>query len=217
MIRHWVIGDVHGCHDALERLLGLLPESDQLVFCGDVVGRGPDVVSTAERVWGLVRSGRATWLRGNHEQRLSQDPVLQHALWPTSPDVAQLWVERLQALPLVFQGDGWVATHAGFDANDCPDLEIREPFWQTYDGRFGQVVVAHTPGLEVRRHGQIVLIDTGAVYGGLLTAFCPETDAVVQVQGEDHTGAGLRAKGMTKQLHKSQPTLVAEVLNVSPC
>ncbi|QNJ06317.1 putative serine/threonine specific phosphatase domain protein [Synechococcus sp. MEDNS5] len=27
------------------------------------------------------------------------------------------------------------------------------------------------------------MIDTGAVYGGLLTAFCPETDAVVQVHG----------------------------------
>ena len=213
MTRHWVIGDVHGCHSALERLLGLLPESDHLVFCGDVVGRGAEVVRAAERVWELVCSGRATWLRGNHEQRLSQDPTLQRLLWPSAPEVAQQWVERLQALPLVFHGNGWVATHAGFDSNDAPDLEIREPFWESYDGRFGRVVVAHTPGLDVRRHGQIVLIDTGAVYGGLLTAFCPETDAVVQVQGEDHTGAGLRASGMTTELHKSQPTLV----NASPC
>ena len=213
MTRHWVIGDVHGCHSALERLLGLLPESDHLVFCGDVVGRGADVVGTAERVWTLVCSGRATWLQGNHEKRLSQDPALQRALWPSRPEVALQWVERLQALPLVFHGIGWVATHAGFDSNDCPDLEIREPFWQSYDGRFGRVVVAHTPGLDVRRHGQIVLIDTGAVYGGRLTAFCPETDAVVQVQGEDHTGAGLRARGMTKELHQEQPTLV----NTSPC
>ena len=45
MTRHWVIGDVHGCHSALERLLGLLPESDHLVFCGDVVGRGTDVLA----------------------------------------------------------------------------------------------------------------------------------------------------------------------------
>ena len=28
------------------------------------------------------------------------------------------------------------------------------------------------------------MIDTGAVYGGLLTAFCPETHAVVQVIGQ---------------------------------
>ena len=213
MTRHWLIGDVHGCYSALERLLGLLPESDHLVFCGDVVGRGADVVGTAERVWTLVCSGRATWLQGNHEQRLSQDPALQRALWPSTPEVALQWVERLQGLPLVFHGKGWVATHAGFDSNDCPDLEIREPFWQSYDGRFGRVVVAHTPGLDVRRHGQIVLIDTGAVYGGRLTAFCPETDAVVQVQGEEHNGAGLRARGMTKELHQAQPMLV----NTAPC
>jgi serine/threonine protein phosphatase 1 len=35
----------------------------------------------------------------------------------------------------------------------------------------------------VERLGSIVLIDTGAVYGGYLSAYCPETDAVVQVQG----------------------------------
>ena len=35
----------------------------------------------------------------------------------------------------------------------------------------------------MERHQRIVLIDTGAVYGGLLSAYCPETDAVVQVQG----------------------------------
>jgi serine/threonine protein phosphatase 1 len=35
----------------------------------------------------------------------------------------------------------------------------------------------------VERKGDIVMIDTGAVYGGLLTAYCPESDAVVQVIG----------------------------------
>ena len=32
--------------------------------------------------------------------------------------------------------------------------------------------------------GRIVLIDTGACYGGQLTAYCPETGATVQVDGE---------------------------------
>ena len=43
--------------------------------------------------------------------------------------------------------------------------------------------VGRTPRPQVERYGHIVLIDTGAVYGGLLTAFCPETDALVQVPG----------------------------------
>ena len=197
MNRHWVIGDVHGCYESMKCLLGLLPQTDHLVFCGDVVGRGPDILRSAEHVWELVCRGRATWLLGNHEQRLIDDPALQNALWPHATELAEQWVQRLCTLPLLFQGDGWVATHAGFDQHGQPDLEIREPFWTSYDGRFGKVVVAHTPGKDVRQHDQIVLIDTGAVYGGKLTAFCPETEAVVQVQGVqmDHQARSLVPSG----------------------
>ena len=181
--RHWIIGDIHGCHQPLDRMLEALPCTDHLVFCGDVVGRGPDVPDVADQVWRLVKQSRATWLMGNHEQRLLQDPALQLTVWPGDAALRRQWHERLNTLPLWFQGDGWVATHAGFDAEGRADLHIREPFWTQYDGRYGRVVVAHTPGHEVRRKGAIVMIDTGAVYGGQLTAFCPETDAVVQVQG----------------------------------
>jgi serine/threonine protein phosphatase 1 len=48
------------------------------------------------------------------------------------------------------------------------------------------VVVGHTPGPGVRRIGygeSIVLIDTGACYGGQLTAYCPETDRTEKVDG----------------------------------
>ena len=68
--RHWVIGDVHGCADALQRLIGALPPDDRLVFCGDVINRGPQIERTMRMVWQLVLSGRAVWLRGNHEQAL---------------------------------------------------------------------------------------------------------------------------------------------------
>ena len=189
MAHHWVIGDVHGCHQALKVLIGLIPITDHLVFCGDVVGRGPQVRASIETVWDLVCSGRATWLKGNHEQRLIHQTDLQRHIWADDAADVQQWIERLQALPLVFQGQDWVATHAGFDAQGQPNLEIREPFWNGYDGRFGKVVVAHTPAVDVRHKGQIVLIDTGAVYGGRLTAYCPETDAVVQVQNPDPGGA----------------------------
>ena len=65
---HWVIGDVHGCNDALQRLVAVLPTTDHLVFCGDVINRGPNIADCIQRVWNLVSSGRATWQRGNHEQ-----------------------------------------------------------------------------------------------------------------------------------------------------
>ena len=187
--RHWVIGDVHGCYEPLLKLLATLPLNDHLVFCGDVINRGEAIAATMDLVWDLIQAGRATWLRGNHEQDLitaleSQDGLRRHSTYDQLGDnSARQWLPRLQQLPLVYRGDGWCATHAGFNAAGQPDLSIRDPFWESYDGRFGLVVVGHTPRPQVERLGSIVLIDTGAVYGGCLSAYCPETDAVVQVQG----------------------------------
>ena len=187
--QHWVIGDVHGCYQPLRQLLATLPPNDHLVFCGDVINRGEAIAATMDLVWDLVQAGRATWLRGNHEQDLidaleSQDGLSQNTTYGQLGDSsARQWLTRLQQLPLVYRGDGWCATHAGFNVAGEPDLSIRDPFWESYDGRFGLVVVGHTPRPQVERLGSIVLIDTGAVYGGCLSAYCPETDAVVQVEG----------------------------------
>ncbi|MFM7267260.1 MAG: metallophosphoesterase [Cyanobium sp.] len=196
--RHWVIGDVHGCALSLDALLQRLPAGDRLIFCGDVINRGARILEAMERVWALVESGRAVWLRGNHEQALLQDlGADSFAAWRNlagCDTYRQLgerccrgWQERLSSLPTAYWGSGWVATHAGFDPISWqPHLSIRHAFWQAYDGRFGDVVVGHTPGEQVRRvgrGGRIVLIDTGACYGGVLTAYCPETTATVQVEG----------------------------------
>ena len=184
-----MIGDVHGCYDPLCSLLAKLPPNDHLVFCGDVINRGEAIPATMDLVWDLTQAGRATWLRGNHEQDLidaleSQQGLSQHSTYGQLGDsIARQWLPRLHQLPLVYRGDGWCATHAGFNTAGEPDLSIRDPFWEDYDGRFGLVVVGHTPRPQVERLGSIVLIDTGAVYGGCLTAYCPETDAVVEVEG----------------------------------
>ena len=192
--RHWVIGDVHGCHRSLISLLAVLPTADHLVFCGDVVNRGDGIEAAMDLVWSLVKLGRATWLRGNHEQTLidalessaddSCDAMLsQDTVRQLGERRARSWLDRLKQLPLIYIADGWSATHAGFNSDGQPDLSIRDPFWESYDGRYGRVVIGHTPRPTVERHQHIVLVDTGAVYGGLLSAYCPETDAVVQVQG----------------------------------
>jgi serine/threonine protein phosphatase 1 len=193
--RHWVIGDVHGCAEALDRLVHQLPRTDRLVFCGDVVNRGPHIGEAMELAWELVCAGRAVWLKGNHEADLlaallQGDPLHSPAL-AGNATYRQLGakrcrslIERLAQLPEVYWGTGWAATHAGFDPTSwSPCLRIRMPFWQSYDGRFGEVVVGHTPGPEVRRIGRVVLIDTGACYGGQLSAYCPETGEVRHTPG----------------------------------
>ncbi len=198
LVSHWVIGDVHGCADALEALIERLPRHDRLVFCGDVINRGPRIEAAMALAWQLVESGRAVWLMGNHERTLVEQ--LRAGDWRAQQSLAgcdtyrqlgdlgcRLWLDRLEHLPMAYWGRGWVATHAGFDPLSWrPDPTVRMAFWQTYDGRFGDVIVGHTPGPAVRHVGldrQIVLIDTGACYGGQLTAYCPETGATVQVDG----------------------------------
>ena len=219
---HWVIGDVHGCAEPLEQLLERLPAADRLVFCGDVINRGPGIRATMERIWGLVESGRAVWLRGNHEQDLVN--ALRSGGWEADRQLAgcdtfrhlgdsacRLWLSRLEHLPLAYWGDGWVATHAGFDPQTWhPDLRVRMGFWQHYDGRFGEVVIGHTPGPHVRRLHRIVMVDTGACYGGDLSAYCPETQVVISVPGlrpeSPALPAGLRHEGAE---HNPGPTAAA--------
>ncbi|QNJ06316.1 calcineurin-like phosphoesterase family protein/ ApaH type [Synechococcus sp. MEDNS5] len=91
-----------------------------MVFCGDVINRGPAIADCMNLVWELVCAGRATWLRGNHEQTLiqglEQSPASGHGELLTIDTYRQLgdglsrqWLQRLRQLPEVFQGEGWVA------------------------------------------------------------------------------------------------------------
>ncbi len=82
-----VIGDVHGCFGELETLItqlgyGILrddegraidarhPEGRRVIFLGDLVDRGPDVVGVLRLAMGMVGSGNALAVPGNHEAKL---------------------------------------------------------------------------------------------------------------------------------------------------
>lgn len=69
-----IVGDVHGEIEALDALLhrlDALPGPRRtIVFVGDLIDRGPDSVAVVDRVAGLVASGRACAIVGNHELNL---------------------------------------------------------------------------------------------------------------------------------------------------
>jgi polynucleotide kinase-phosphatase len=81
------IGDVHGCRGELETLLTRLgyeierdelsrpvdarhPEGRRVIFLGDLIDRGPDVVGVLRLAMGMVASGNALAVPGNHEAKL---------------------------------------------------------------------------------------------------------------------------------------------------
>src|SRR3546814_6733304 len=75
--RAYVIGDVHGCLDLLDRLLARIEaeiESDPqaritIVFLGDVVDRGPSSAQVVERLRTLAIPGAEVFfVMGNHEE-----------------------------------------------------------------------------------------------------------------------------------------------------
>ncbi|WP_265562381.1 metallophosphoesterase family protein [Sphingomicrobium arenosum] len=73
--RVYAIGDVHGCRDALDRLLDMIADDldghagkSSLVFLGDYIDRGPDSAGVVERlVGGDLPGTNQHFLLGNHE------------------------------------------------------------------------------------------------------------------------------------------------------
>ncbi|MGN1394656.1 MAG: symmetrical bis(5'-nucleosyl)-tetraphosphatase [Succinivibrionaceae bacterium] len=62
------IGDVHGCYNELQNLLQLCkfaPKKDELIFTGDIIGRGPEPLKVVEFIRSL--KNRAHLVLGNHD------------------------------------------------------------------------------------------------------------------------------------------------------
>lgn len=118
---NYLIGDLQGCYDALERLLQRLDFSasrDRLWLLGDLVNRGPESLATLRRLQGL--GSAATCLLGNHDLHLlavahgvrpahrsdTLQPILQ------APDREPLLDWLRQQRLAVFEA-GWLMVHAG--------------------------------------------------------------------------------------------------------
>ena len=74
-MKTFVVGDIHGRCAQLLNLLDMLPrdpETDTLVFLGDLIDRGADAPGCVDHVMKMTRENpeRVICLRGNHEQML---------------------------------------------------------------------------------------------------------------------------------------------------
>lgn len=124
MSRLVVIGDVHGCLEELEALLGRIRPTakDRVVFLGDLVDRGPEsaaVVRLARTVCGA--NPASTTLLGNHEMKLLRRRARGATGKPEelpgyADSLTQEDWEFLQGLPIYARDRtrGLVFVHGGF-------------------------------------------------------------------------------------------------------
>lgn len=70
----FAIGDVHGCADELEELLGMLPLDDNstVIMLGDYIDRGPFSRRVLEILMEAKSQHRVVTLSGNHEEMLRE-------------------------------------------------------------------------------------------------------------------------------------------------
>lgn len=118
---NYLIGDIQGCCDALERLLALIdfsPSRDRLWLLGDLVNRGPASLATLRRLHQLGDAARC--LLGNHDLHLlaaahgvrppQRSDTLDELL--AAPDRTAL-LDWLRQQHLALFEAGWLMVHAG--------------------------------------------------------------------------------------------------------
>jgi hypothetical protein len=197
-----IVGDVHGCRAELEALLARVGfgAGDRLVMVGDLVVRGPDPAGTVD----LVLSLGARAVRGNHEDRLlrwraHRDRPIGAPQRAAIDALGERHWAFLASLPLWLDlpEHGVRVIHAGL----VPGVPIErqdprtlmyvrclgprgEPIEKRADVLWGEryggpehVVFGHNARSDPQVHGHATGLDTGAVYGGRLTAMVLEAGA----------------------------------------
>ena len=117
----YVIGDIQGCFEALEKLLDRIDfdaRRDRLWFVGDLVNRGPDSLATLRFVRDLGEG--AITVLGNHDlhlltvaagfARLHRGDTFQDILEADDRTALLEWLRRRKLMHL---DEGWAMVHAG--------------------------------------------------------------------------------------------------------
>jgi hypothetical protein len=203
-MRTLVVGDVHGCRDELVELM-LRAGADRVVLVGDLFTKGPDPVG----VWQTIRDARLESVLGNHDDRLldviggqrARDREAQSCV--AALDAAdRSWRAYVQDLPLFIKVPPFLIVHAAMHPTGKRRKTTRKvalslrrwPRDRATDKRWTDVYRGPRPviyghdavrGLYRREKEDgspwLVGLDTGCVYGGLLSGYLVEQDRVVQV------------------------------------
>lgn len=132
------IGDVQGCADELDELVGRAraafgDDGYELWLVGDLVNRGPASLRVLREVRGQLEAGRARVVLGNHDLGLLQMALglREPSRLDTSAEILELpdagdWIEWIRRLPLVATGTLGRRRFAMVHAGVHPDWDLDE-------------------------------------------------------------------------------------------
>ncbi len=195
MKRQIIIGDVHGCFEELMQLLEKIKfdvSSDELIFLGDLINKGPFSVKVLE----FVKEGGHKSILGNHElgflRALNQAEYMTGGFLKLAQELRgqiseyQKWLEQL---PLYIEEDHFIAIHGGLEPNVALNKQTAKiatrirtwdgkgddlnnpdnPAWYEFYKKDKLVVFGHwaANGLVLRENA--IGLDTGCVWGGELS------------------------------------------------
>lgn len=208
----FVVGDVHGCFHTFKTMLvqHWNPERELLVQTGDLIDRGAhscEVVKLA-REYKNTYAERCVFLKGNHEQE-----CIQYFRGETKFDWfghcgretirnfkvrgvdIRLYLQWMSMLPVFFETPDLMISHAGVsDSAHFPfdEYDLEGPLWfRGKTKRLDKVqVIGHRPTVDRKprydAESNTWHIDTGACYGGALSAIrlssCGNVQEVVSIQ-----------------------------------
>lgn len=155
MNKIYVCSDLHGMYDLWAQIRDYADETDQIIFLGDAMDRGPDGWKMFKEIY---KDPRVTYLKGNHEDMLwkairshdyfcdngwYRDDSLQlyisnggEPTWDACQSDENLgdWYGILRDLPeekcIDLNGIHFVLTHSGYDPEE--DSVIRDCIWNRY-------------------------------------------------------------------------------------
>lgn len=212
-----VIGDIHGCHRALQTMLDVVqPTADELVVTlGDYVDRGPDSKAVIDTLLEFKKTHNLIHLMGNHEIQMIRAMKASHhrerflSGLCGGMDTLQSYGCSLQEIPedhwafiksagLYHELEHHILVHAGLEANAPVNEQDRETY---YYQRF-HCQKAHISGKTIicghsiqgdlpTNLGYAICLDTCAYGGGWLTAMDIDTGKLWQTNQQ----------GRSRELH----------------
>jgi serine/threonine protein phosphatase 1 len=220
-MKHFIIGDVHGCYDELQELLdtAALTSDDHIICIGDIVDRGP---KSPEALNFFRTTPNATSIMGNHERKHVRSyrgevdaSASQIITWTQiGKDDYPAAIEYMDSLPRYLELPDAILVHAFWEPGVLLDQQRENvivgtmsgeeylkskgiwPWYEQYDG-LKPLIVGHRDYTGAQRplvyHGRVYGLDSRCVYGGSLTGLLLPDFKLISVPSRgDHWNALMR-------------------------